>query len=261
MKGKSYSMPLGMIFRKYYCAKCGEVLKKELTHRVVTRNDKDYYEFHDRGTFPLHDHDVYNYRFKCPNCHARISYNEQCIIERIQKQQGTHMLAGSEIKTYYNTCKEQHKRSTLIGSIGFAVGFILLFCGLYYLFGTEKTSTDLVRTAVYFLAFGTFAVIGVIRSYKGQSHSMLRRSYSYEEKMQLENLHTYSTNNRRFVAISDKCYCFYCRACVDHSEIVDYLKDEQTAVCPKCGIDSIIPDRIDETVDESIIAKLHAYWF
>ena len=42
MKGKSYSIPFGMVFKKYYCSKCGTKLEKEKTHRVVTKNDKDY---------------------------------------------------------------------------------------------------------------------------------------------------------------------------------------------------------------------------
>ena len=261
MKGKSYSMPLGMIFRKYYCAKCGEVLKKELTHRVVTRNDKDYYEFHDRGTFPLHDHDVYNYRFKCPNCHARISYNEQCIIERIQKQQGTHVLAASEIRSYYKACKEQHMRSTLISCIVCAVIFILFMSVLFYLFGSERTTQSLAYTAILSLAAIIIAVIGVIGVYNGHSPYVATQIHSFEKKVLLEKLHTYSANNKRTIALASKCYCFHCLAVLEPEAITDYLADEQTAICPKCGVDAILPDSIEETIDENIIAEMNAYWF
>ena len=84
MKGKNYSIPYGMVFKKYYCSKCGMELEKERTHRVVSKDDKDYYQYHDHGTFPRSDHDVYDYRFKCPYCNTRISFEEQCIIKRIQ---------------------------------------------------------------------------------------------------------------------------------------------------------------------------------
>ena len=86
MRGKSYSVPGGMMFKKYYCAKCGTKLEKERTHRVVTKNDRDYYRYHKRGRFPQPDYDVYDYRFQCPGCDSRISFDEQRIIEKIQKQ-------------------------------------------------------------------------------------------------------------------------------------------------------------------------------
>lgn len=85
MKGKSWSMPFGMVFKKYYCSHCGTKLIKSRTHRIVTKNDKDYYQYHEVGNFPRLDYDVYGYEFKCVKCNKKISYKEQCIIERIQK--------------------------------------------------------------------------------------------------------------------------------------------------------------------------------
>ena len=48
---------------------------------------------------------------------------------------------------------------------------------------------------------------------------------------------------------------------MDSSEINRYLDEEETALCPKCGIDSIIPDGIDENIDKGIIEEMHDYWF
>jgi len=42
MNGKSSSIPVGMIFKKHYCSNCGARLEKECTHRVVTKDEKDY---------------------------------------------------------------------------------------------------------------------------------------------------------------------------------------------------------------------------
>ena len=67
MKGKSYSIPAGMVFKKYYCSHCGAKLVKSKTHRVVSKDDKDYYQYRDYGTFPRCDYDVNNYEFKCKN--------------------------------------------------------------------------------------------------------------------------------------------------------------------------------------------------
>ena len=57
-----------MVFKKFYCINCESKLVKEKTHRVVTKDDSDYYLYHDRGTFPRNDVVVYEYRFKCEKC-------------------------------------------------------------------------------------------------------------------------------------------------------------------------------------------------
>ena len=58
MKGKSWSIPVGMIFKKHYCHHCGNKLEKEKNHRIVSKDDVDYYKYHDVGNYPRYDYDV-----------------------------------------------------------------------------------------------------------------------------------------------------------------------------------------------------------
>ena len=44
-------------------------------------------------------------------------------------------------------------------------------------------------------------------------------------------------------------------------EVEEYIDNGQTALCPRCQIDAIIPDSIEESVDENIIAEMNEYWF
>lgn len=53
------------------------------------------------------------------------------------------------------------------------------------------------------------------------------------------------------------CSCYYCLSKYDGSEIAEYVDNEQTAVCPKCSIDSVIP----EDVDEEILMEINKRWF
>ena len=106
MKGKSYSIPFGMVFKKYHCHKCGSILKKERNHRVVNKNDKDYFQYQRHNMYPRIEHDVYDHRFFCPKCNRAISFKEQCIIERIQKKNKTYLLEESIIKDNYIKAKE-----------------------------------------------------------------------------------------------------------------------------------------------------------
>lgn len=261
MKGKSWSIPAGMIFRRYHCAKCGTKLEKEKTHRVVTKEDKDYYQYHDAGTFPRHDYDVYGYRFKCPSCNARVSYDEQCVIKEIQKKQSSRVLSSGEIKSNYEECRRKRDRRILLGRVVTPLVLIPLFEALYYLFGTERTQSDLKSVVVFGLFLTSIAVVGAIRSYKGNYKSKYRYTYSHEKQTQMERLHAYSAHNRELVAVSNQCYCFYCKQSMYRGEIERHIDDGQTALCPKCGIDAIIPDSIEESVDENIIAEMNEYWF
>ena len=222
---------------------------------------KDYYQYQDYNKFPRRDYDVYGYRFKCPSCNARVSYDEQCVIKQIQKKQGSRVLSFGEIKSNYKECRAHHDKSVLIHNLLIHIVFGLVFFIPFYFLRTNRTSKDLMGVFLLFLAFTTFGVVRTIRRYKGKYKFKINGTYSYEKESQMERLHAYSANNRSLIAVSDRCYCFYCKESMYRSAIVEYIDDGQTAICPKCGIDAVIPDSIEEDVDESIIEELHEYWF
>ena len=80
-------------------------------------------------------------------------------------------------------------------------------------------------------------------------------------KTQLQKLHACSSHNRSLILSANKCYCFYCKAVFDSREIEDYADNGQTAICPKCSIDSVIPDSADDGIDEKVVTEMHEYWF
>lgn len=47
-----------------------------------------------------------------------------------------------------------------------------------------------------------------------------------------------------------KCVCIYCKQEFDYKDIVDFISDSDglTAVCPKCGIDCVLPKEYDNYV-------------
>jgi Zn finger protein HypA/HybF involved in hydrogenase expression len=250
-----------MVFKKYYCSKCGAKLEKEKTHRVVTKYDWDYYQYHDHGTFPRRDYDVYSYRFKCPSCESRISFDEQCIIEKIQKKHKNIILSPDEMKENYELSKEANNKRILICNVLIPVIFYLIFFTLFYLFATDRTLADLAKVAIIFMICTIYTVFAVVRKHKGKGKIKVKRSYSHEKESQMERLHAYASHNKELIEKSDKCYCFHCKSVFESGEIERYLNEETTAICPKCGIDSVIPDGMDEKIDETIISEMHDYWF
>lgn len=261
MNGKSWSMPYGMIFGKYHCAKCGARLKKETTHRVVTKDDKDYYQYHNHGRFPRRDYDVYDHRWKCPSCEARVSYEEQCILKRIQKRQGHFVLSTSEIKEHYRECKHEHDKRVLYRSILTPIISYLIFFTLFYFFQNDKTSNALRLVCVLFTVFVIFGVVKAVKRYHGSFQWKSRCPYSYEKESQLKRLHAYSSHNQNLIATANQCYCFYCKRSMNKNDIKDYTDDGQTAICPTCGVDAIIPDSIEESLDDAVIQEMNEYWF
>ena len=261
MKTKSYSIPFGMVFKKYHCSQCGAKLEKEKTHRVVTKDDKDYYQYHDYGEFPRRDVDVYDYRFKCPSCGARISFDEQCIIERIQKKCGQPILSKEDIREYYQECKKGNAKRVLWRNIciSIIVCFVsaILFCSLK----ADQTPRDCANTFLLFAVIAAASVIASIRRHKGNYRLKRNYTYSYEKESQLNRLHAYSSHNKKLIDTADKCYCFYCKSCIGRDEIKTFVDNGETALCPKCDIDAIIPDSIGEAVDEEIISEMNEYWF
>ncbi len=55
-----------------------------------------------------------------------------------------------------------------------------------------------------------------------------------------------SFGNKALLMKSNKAACYHCLKIMDVIEIVSFIKEKsgkETAVCPYCGIDSILPDQ------------------
>jgi hypothetical protein len=62
------------------------------------------------------------------------------------------------------------------------------------------------------------------------------------------------------------CGCFYCRAIHPPSEITEWVDEDpagggQTALCPRCGIDSVIGDSSGFPVTLEFLEEMHRCWF
>ena len=72
-------------------------------------------------------------------------------------------------------------------------------------------------------------------------------------------LHARSFNNRGALTDSTKCGCFYCLRVFSPSEIGEWV-NEETAVCPYCGVDTIMPESEDYELDDSLLLAMKEYW-
>ena len=50
--------------------------------------------------------------------------------------------------------------------------------------------------------------------------------------------------------------------CFKPADILEWTDDDQTALCPNCGIDSVIGDKSGYPVtDLDFLKQMHTYWF
>ena len=73
-------------------------------------------------------------------------------------------------------------------------------------------------------------------------------------------LRSRSMNNRGALLDSRQCGCFFCLKLYDPSLITAWL-NEETARCPYCNMDAVIPESYDYELDESLLLAMKEYWF
>ena len=78
---------------------------------------------------------------------------------------------------------------------------------------------------------------------------------------QLREAHTHSAHNREEIARSRQCGCFNCCTLFDASEVEAYIDGGETAMCPHCGIDSVIGDASVIALTQQFLRAMRRRWF
>jgi hypothetical protein len=76
--------------------------------------------------------------------------------------------------------------------------------------------------------------------------------------------HQASSRHRAEIQKSKLCGCFHCRKLFPPSEIREWIDEgngAETALCPRCGIDSVIGDASGYELTESFLSAMQKHWF
>jgi NAD-dependent SIR2 family protein deacetylase len=76
----------------------------------------------------------------------------------------------------------------------------------------------------------------------------------------LQRLYEHSRLNRQFMVPGSTCRCFHCLRTFEAEQINRWTDDGETAVCPCCGVDSVLSGSADHLTDE-LIRGLQANYF
>ncbi|MBI5933065.1 MAG: cytoplasmic protein [Chloroflexi bacterium] len=73
--------------------------------------------------------------------------------------------------------------------------------------------------------------------------------------------HQHSSRHRAEIEASEICGCFYCLKIYSPKEIQEWIEDEMTALCPHCGIDSVIGAKSGYPITAEFLQKMKSHWF
>jgi len=90
--------------------------------------------------------------------------------------------------------------------------------------------------------------------------------FDLPESDPLRAAHKRSARHRAEIESSVVCGCFYCKETFAPNEIEDWTDAhgpvaEQTALCPRCGIDSVIGDKSGFAITREFLGQMNKVWF
>ena len=85
-------------------------------------------------------------------------------------------------------------------------------------------------------------------------------------KVDIHGAHGHSANHREEIMKSKLCGCFFCKKIYEPSKIREWVDEDEkgngtTALCPFCGIDSVIGDASGYEIKSEFLAMMHRSWF
>ena len=85
-------------------------------------------------------------------------------------------------------------------------------------------------------------------------------------KTEYHTAHQHSANHREQVLESKLCGCFYCLDIYPPSKITEWVDEDdkgigQAALCPSCGIDSVIGDKSGVPINKEFLQGMQLVWF
>lgn len=81
------------------------------------------------------------------------------------------------------------------------------------------------------------------------------------KKDKLNDAANHSINNMKKLKNAELAGCYHCKSVFKASEIDETTDEGDTALCPKCGIDAVLPDSSPYKLNAKTLAELKKFWF
>lgn len=103
---------------------------------------------------------------------------------------------------------------------------------------------------------------------KSEAEKLLIRTYHITKlSMDARQAHYFSNNHKPELEKDNVCGCFYCGKIFSPAEIKEWIVVNNpcdrhgTAICPHCGIDSVIGESSGYPITEEFMKIMHMIWF
>jgi hypothetical protein len=73
--------------------------------------------------------------------------------------------------------------------------------------------------------------------------------------------HRFSSRLRKELETDQICGCFHCLKIFSPAEITEWIDDDDTALCPYCGIDSVLGVSSGFPITDKFLKEMHKGWF
>jgi len=73
--------------------------------------------------------------------------------------------------------------------------------------------------------------------------------------------HKHSSQHRAEIEASARCGCFFCFRTFASTDIKAWTDKNQPALCPRCGVDSVIGSASKHRLDDTFLRQMHTHFF
>ena len=111
--GILFVFPKGNPFKAHRCHNCGGKLTQKYSTRTITPDNPEYdsrVSFGERFRYPKRNITVTDRFYICKDCGADISYDDQVLVEYVQKSAMRHRLSDEEITRELEDAKRWKKK-------------------------------------------------------------------------------------------------------------------------------------------------------
>ena len=79
--------------------------------------------------------------------------------------------------------------------------------------------------------------------------------------MEIRYFAKHAMKNRKDIETAGNAGCFSCLKIFSASDIKEYTDKDETAICPYCQVDSLVPDYSENPLNYDFLMKAKKYWF
>ncbi|MDB4957965.1 MAG: conserved hypothetical cytosolic protein [Myxococcales bacterium] len=73
--------------------------------------------------------------------------------------------------------------------------------------------------------------------------------------------HKHASKHRPEIEASETCACFFCFKRFAPAKITAWIEADQTALCPGCGLDSVLGTASGHRLDDGFLRKMHQHFY